>query len=231
MKAIEQVAEAYQSIKIAQSWEEVMNLPFEKRGLEEDLNLIVYPRSLTCDFNALSFLLYTKLQPVASFMGAEERREYIEDILRTEVSNGDPRFALQADYVLSDMGNYKKAGLKSNLRNIDHLTYQGRVTTYGHVDKKSMEAIKSERFIINYIDPGTEFILNEDSVLVKDFSCGFLKRDVYVVKEGREALSGAVGHVFKMACLDNDAGVSPVIHRAPALPKGAPPRLMLIGNR
>ncbi len=182
-------------------------------------NVILCPRKLTGDFNALACSL---LDPKKNFSpDMVELKERLE-----QFAGGTDEVAQAAQTVLSDMKLMEQAGATPDLR---VLGFKNKSYNDGHYffhhDEYGTDVTKTRRGVLMccYNGPMTEGIRNEDV----NFK---IHKMFYIEKEGAKILRFAPGDFWRHASsvVDGQPDVPPYIHRAPVEGQDGP-RLFLTG--
>lgn len=208
MKRPDYIPADYNRIKIVGSLTELFNTPFG------DANCILFPRTLTGDFNALS---------------REIAKTGLSKFLK-RANAMPPELAAEEAQVKNDMQALKGAfnrlvfGSKVQLRleKKYKLDREHSVLNF-HIDGTSKP--KMGRILCNYTAPVTEWIRNEDAVEGK-------VRGYFEAREGAPVYSFGVGDIWRQSC--RSRAMDGFIHRAPEsvkdIKRSDPPRLILIGG-
>lgn len=223
-------------IRLVSSFDELVCARFEG-----DVNALCWPRRLAGDFQEVLDKLC--LEPGVAPIG--------EDDLRALLLS--PAGALARDVLLADQQRLRAHGLSPTL---DRITRYDSDDTAGpiptdvysfHVDSAPLEA---DTYLCTYVGATSEGLANEAAIrrvdepatraeLLKlyggsdDASFAAVLQDNsfdlhYAPLPGAEPYAFGLGNMWRIAIAYPNAPVLPCIHRAPAMPPGAPARLLLI---
>ena len=170
-------------------------------------NCVLYPRTLTGDFNALAenfHELYAD-DTFPRFLGHKDLKALLPRLKAEAV--------VAAEHVISDMKDLRRFTKSDpSLRVIGRHGYS-EINYRWHADLWStpVGSPQSGRILCAYNLPVTDWVRNEDATYLED-------NIVYKLKPGAEVLTFRPGDMFRISCRDNARVVEPFIHRAPAAP-------------
>lgn len=207
----------YDRIEVVESLSDLFDTP-----LRPPVNVILYPRSVSGDFNALAFALLEKkrLGVTTGFC----RELYEKDFEKLRRSLKDEKALQAASVVLNDLKETRKSfgtDLSISVRLVQPQGYNKSEMVYSfHGDATG----KQGRIICCYNEPVTEGARNEDVVEAVD------KKEQYELRLEASPFRFRVGDVWKQAGKMTAPGLPPFIHRAPAVRPDDPPRLLLVAG-
>lgn len=202
----------YARARIAASLADLMAARWEGEG---KVNLIVLPRKLTPDFNALAAELGKKLR--SGDLG-RYRSFSLADMALAARTLPSPARAAAAFILEEDMMPLSKRFGPVSLKAVDRYNWD-RSDTGAH----ALHADGGALVCGGYTDPVTEFARNEDAVLHRSVPGG------HFFGAPREGLfSLPPGALWRQAGW-NLRKEGACVHRAPRARPGGPPRLFLVG--
>lgn len=221
MNAPDYIPSGYSRIQVVDSLSGLFNA-----RLGPAVNVVLWPRSLKGDFNALARWIdenaaNRRLRYSRRSFGFEFNQEQLKS-LRERI----PRALEQAaDAVARDMDQIldrqRKGGISSVALRL--------IKSQGYAEKERIHEFHADRaftgagrILCCYNRPVTEGIRNEDAAPLDDNSSHFRMR------EGARAFSFREGDLWRMAVQGGNPDAPPFIHRAPRAAPGDPPRLILM---
>jgi len=212
MKSLAYLPEDYGRIRIVKSLAEVFNEPFG------DASVILFPRSLTGDFNALAKKLYS-----APSEPGYSRADHAANLAKIAQEQQGSALGDAAALVLSDLQASVKLMLGhdrifGNMRVENTGRWKGTHTVEQfHIDGTDNAAMG--RALCCYTEPVTQWIRSEDAKWVRDTQ--------FKAKKGAEIYSFQPGDIFRIKALPNSMpelkmkkpDLSYFVHRVPQATK------------
>lgn len=216
------IPESYDRIKVVNDPYAFLATDFAPRA-----NVVLYPRTIEGDFDALAkkMAAHFNLGDEQIFIKYSEA-ERIRDFQKT-CNETDARLV---DIILNDMEFLYSSRVKTHMRLLTHYTEDPR-THHFHVDGECQDF---DRYMTCYNNPVTQFVRNEDVMLVKGHDAHVRPRaPIYQFNPGdlwkarvrnkpRGRIRSAIDQALRIK--ENRA----FVHRAMV---SATPRVMVVGDR
>lgn len=224
MTQLNYIPEGYDRIKVVDDL-----FSFFKADFAPKANVVLYPRRLAGDFDALA-------ERMAAFFNLQDEEIFIKYSEREKLEEFKEKLSCDAlnstlEIILNDMECLYSARVKTHFRLLKN--YKIHSDTYDfHIDGLEQDF---DRFMICYNNPVTQFVKNEDVIKISGHDA--------VCREGAEVYSFQVGDMWKSRVRNKpknkaDDFIETVllkekekrafVHRAQYSEK---PRLMVVGDK